>query len=142
MKDPLDLQKVKYIESVIGKKVEAYYAYEEDIQRVLDNKYGAQLGTEVNQALEEVGENVLEIKNNYSENEISENLESAPIIKIVNMMLDYGIKNKASDIHIEPREKRIVVRFRIRGILYEKLTIPVKLHPSIITRIKILSGLK
>lgn len=142
MKDPLDLQKVKYIESVIGKKVDAYYAFQGDIQGILDNKYGAQLGTEVSDALAEVGENVLEIKNNYSENEIGENLATAPIIKIVNMMLDYGIKNKASDIHIEPREKRIVVRFRIRGILYEKLTIPVKLHPSIITRIKILSGLK
>ncbi len=142
MKDPLDLQKVKYLQSVIGRKVEAYYAYQEDIQNVIDNKYGAQLGTEVSQALEEVGDNVLDLSSSYQESEIGANIESAPIIKIVNMILDYGIKNNASDIHIEPREKRIIVRFRIRGILYEKLTIPPKLLPSIISRIKILSGLK
>jgi len=142
MKDPLDLQKVKYLESVIGKKVTSYYAYEGDITEVINNKYGAQLGNEVTEALEEVGDTTLEIRNNFTENEIGENSGGAPIIKIVNMILDYGIKNKASDIHIEAREKRIVVRFRIRGILYEKLTIPPKLLPSIITRIKILSGLK
>lgn len=141
MKDPLDLQKIKYLESLIGKKIDAVYAYEDEIRNIIDTKYGAQLDKELGEALEEVGGNLIDLKN-YGENEITDDQNSAPIIKIVNMVLDYGIKNKASDIHIEPREKKVVVRFRIRGILYEKLSIPRQLLPSIITRIKILSGLK
>ncbi len=141
MKDPLDLQKLKYLESLIGKKIEAVYGYEDDITAIIDTKYGAQLDKELGEALEEVGGNLIDIKN-YGENDITDDQNSAPIIKIVNMILDYGIKNKASDVHIEPREKKVIVRFRIRGILYEKLSIPRQLLPSIITRIKILSGAK
>ncbi|KKQ34246.1 MAG: Type IV-A pilus assembly ATPase PilB [candidate division WS6 bacterium GW2011_GWA2_37_6] len=58
------------------------------------------------------------------------------------MVLEYAIKYKASDIHIEPREKKIAVRFRIYGVLSEKLTIPRKLGNSIVSRIKILSNLQ
>jgi type IV pilus assembly protein PilB len=143
MKDPLDLQKINYLESVIGKKAETFFASEEDILYTIDNRYGAQIGKEVDLALEEAGDdNLVNINTSYAENELNQDIESAPIIKIVNMILDYGIKHQASDIHIEPREKRIVVRFRIRGILSEKLTIPRKLLAPIVTRIKILSNLK
>lgn len=144
MKDPLDLQKVKYLEGFLAKKVEAFYADEESINRVIDTKYGAQLGTELDQALEEVeSSNLIDInKSPYTDNDLGQDIGKAPIIKIVNMILDYGIKNKASDIHIEPREKKIAVRFRIRGILSEKLTIPRTLLSPLVTRIKILSDLK
>lgn len=142
MKDPLDLQKIKYLESLLGKKVEAYYAASDAIDNVIDTKYGAQIGADVTQALEEVGDStLLDINQSFQENDIG-GAENAPIIRIVNMIMDYGVKNKASDIHIEPREKRVVVRFRIRGILSEGLTIPRTLLNPVITRIKILSNLK
>lgn len=144
MKDPLDLQKVKYLEGLLAKKVETFFAVEESINRIIDTKYGAQLGTELDEALEEVeSSNLIDInKSPYSDNDLSQDLGKAPIIKIVNMILDYGIKNKASDVHIEPREKKIAVRFRVRGILSEKLTIPRSLLSPLVTRIKILSDLK
>lgn len=140
MLDPLDLQKIKYLESILKKTIEAHYASYDDIIQIIDTKYGAQLGEDVDLALEDVGEGALDI-NNYSESQIDSD-DEAPMIRIINMILDYGIKNKASDIHIEPQENRIVVRFRIRGILYEKLTLPKKLQSSVVTRIKILSNLK
>ena len=139
MADPLDLQKIKYLESIIGKKVDSVFASETDIRNIIDTKYGAELGTEVTQAMDEVG--TVDLKN-FDESDIKQDEASAPIIRIVNMILDYGIKNKASDIHIEPREKKIGVRFRIRGILYEKLSLPSELLSPITTRIKILSNLK
>lgn len=144
MKDPLDLPKIKYLESIVGKQVDAYYASEDDIINVIENKYGAQIGAEVTQALEEVSEGAILDLNNIAFTGKEGNAESqdAPIIKIVNMILDYGVKNKASDIHIEPREKKISVRFRVRGLLSEKLTIPKALLPAVVTRIKILSNLK
>ncbi len=143
MKDPLDLQKVKYLESVINKKIETYYALDDEINRIIDTKYGAQIGKEVDEALEQVDDTLLDIDKAYVDNEVQDsNDESRPIIRIVNMILDYGVKHKASDIHLEPRESKIAVRFRIRGILSEKLTIPRKLLSPLISRIKILSNLK
>ncbi len=144
MKDPLDLQKIQYLQSIIGKQIEPYYASEKDILQTIETKYGAQIGSEVDQALAEVGDTIL-LKNesNFISGETDTTLtDDAPIIRIVNMILDYGIKHKASDVHIEPRDGKIAVRFRIRGILTEKLTIPKKLLPAVVTRIKILSNLK
>lgn len=142
MKDPLDLQKIKYLEALVGKEIESFYSTDEDITYIIDTKYGAQISKEVDEALSEVGTATVSLNRSYEDMEISEQVESAPIVKIVNMILDYGIKNKASDIHIEPREKKIVVRFRIRGLLFEKLFLPKKLLGSVVTRIKILSSLK
>lgn len=143
MKDAFDLQKIKFLESILRKKIIPFYSSEEEILRVIDNKYGAQIGKEVDEALEEVGDDtLLDLGSSFSENEIGQDLDKAPIIKIVNMIMDYGLKNKASDIHIEPREKKISVRFRVRGILSEKLTIPRKLINPLVSRIKILSDLK
>lgn len=142
--DPLDLQKVKYVEGVLKKTVEAYYGSLDDIVDIIDTRYGAQINKDVDEALEEARtDNLLDINNNaLQENQIGEDNQNAPIIRIVNMVLDYGVKNQASDIHIEPREKKVAVRFRVRGILSEKLTIPRKLLSPVITRIKILSDLK
>jgi type IV pilus assembly protein PilB len=126
----------------LGKKIEVYYASEDDINNVLESKYGAQITKDVDEAMEQVGgDNLLDI-NSMQENEITKDPQNAPIIRIVNMILDYGIKNKASDVHIESREKKVIVRFRVRGILSEKLTIPKKLLPAVVSRIKILSNLK
>lgn len=142
MKDPLDLQRLKYLESFVGKRVEAYYAADDDLLDVIQTRYGAQIGREVDEALADFDDSTL-IDLKESEQAIAnQTTEEAPIIKIVNMILDYGIKNKASDIHIEPREGKVSVRFRVRGVLSEKLTIPRKLHSAIITRIKILSNRK
>ncbi len=143
MKDAFDLQKIKFLESILKKKVQSYYSAEEEILRVIDTKYGAQIGKEVDEALADVSDDtLLDLGSSFQDNEIGQDIDKAPIIKIVNMVMDYGLKNKASDIHIEPREKKISVRFRVRGILSEKLTIPRKLLNPLISRIKILSDLK
>ncbi|TFB07956.1 type II/IV secretion system protein [Candidatus Atribacteria bacterium MT.SAG.1] len=68
--------------------------------------------------------------------------EDAPIIKIVSVILKQAVEGKASDIHIEPTRDNLRVRYRLDGILYPTLFLPLKIHPSIIARIKILSGLK
>lgn len=72
----------------------------------------------------------------------SEVLEEAPIIKIVDVILSNAIEANASDIHIEPSEKDVRVRYRIDGILHTSLMLPKSVHAAIITRIKILTSLK
>ncbi len=141
MVDPLDLQKINFIESLVGKKVDAYYATAEAIQHVIDSKYGAQIGKEVDRALEDVG--IVDLAHESQIADLSTgSIDSAPVSKIVNMILDYAVKHHASDVHIEPRETRIVVRYRVHGILGEKLSLPPRLGPSIVSRIKILANMK
>ncbi len=68
--------------------------------------------------------------------------EEAPIIKMVAVILRHAVEGSASDIHIEPEEKQTRVRFRMDGVLYSSLFLPIQAHPSIIARIKILSNLR
>jgi len=68
--------------------------------------------------------------------------EEAPIIKMVSVILRHAVEGQASDIHIEPVSKNLRVRFRMDGILYPSLFLPLAVHPSIVARIKILSNLR
>ena len=68
--------------------------------------------------------------------------DEAPIIKMVSVILRHAIEGKASDIHIEPSKDKLTVRFRLNGILYPSLFLPLKVHPAIVARIKIIAGLK
>lgn len=142
MVDPLDLQKINFIESFLKKRVDAYFASVSAIQNVVDTKYGTQVDNDqVDQALEDVG--VVDLgKNLQVEDLASGELDSAPVAKIVNMIIDYAVKHHSSDVHIEPREGKLTVRYRIHGILTEKLTLPATLAPSIVSRIKILANMK
>jgi len=68
--------------------------------------------------------------------------EDAPIVKIVFIILKDAVEKNASDIHIEPQKDKLNIRFRLNGILRSRLSLPLKIHPSIVARIKILAGLK
>jgi type IV pilus assembly protein PilB len=143
MADPLDIQKVNFLQNVLNKNIKAYFANPPDIKSILDTKYAGRMETEVSEAVEEAGEGVVKIEESIQDiSEVEGTIASAPVSRIVNMMLEYAVKFKASDIHIEPREKRLVVRFRINGIMMERLQLPVKLIAPIVSRIKILSNLK
>ncbi|NIS68435.1 MAG: type II secretion system ATPase GspE [Proteobacteria bacterium] len=67
--------------------------------------------------------------------------DEAPIIRLVNSMLYQAVRQKASDVHVEPFEKELVVRYRIDGILYNVLNLPKRIQPSITSRIKVMGGL-
>ncbi len=83
-------------------------------------------------------EEFLEEESRIAKTDISE----APIIKMVFVILRYALEGNASDIHIEPGKDRLKVRFRVDGVLYPSLFLPLSVHSSIIARIKILSNLK
>jgi type IV pilus assembly protein PilB len=93
--------------------------------------------------LEEVTAGVVEAKEELHDlGNVEEVIKEAPVSKIVSTLLEYAIKARASDIHIEPLEDRTRVRFRIDGILQERVVLPKKVHEALISRIKILSNLK
>jgi type IV pilus assembly protein PilB len=139
MSDPLDLQVIQFIEKKSGVHVKPYLGLADDIRKSIGEQYSQNLTTEVTSALKEVQEF------NPSERAASETPEvirEAPVSNIVSQLLDYAVKTRASDIHIEPEETKTRVRFRIDGILHEKVILPRGVHEAVISRVKILSVLK
>src|SRR3989338_6969156 len=90
---------------------------------------------------EEVLEETLAIREEEWLDDLLDIANKAPIIKLVNLILFQAVKDRASDIHIEPFEKTVRVRYRIDGILYDTLSPPKKFHHAIVSRIKVMSHL-
>jgi type IV pilus assembly protein PilB len=122
----------------------AYLITLSDFRSIL--KEYSNLKGEIKQALDELRKEIeKEEKKSIKEGDeekIEKIAEEAPISKVVALIIKHAIEQDASDIHIEPTEKAIRVRFRIDGILYTNLTLPVRIHPAVVSRIKILSHLK
>jgi type IV pilus assembly protein PilB len=100
------------------------------------------ISAETKKALEELNQEKGEIIPLNKKIPIVPVTEDAPIVKMVLVILRHAIEAKASDIHIEPGVDKLTIRFRLNGILHPSLFLPLKVHPSIVARIKILSGLK
>jgi type IV pilus assembly protein PilB len=98
---------------------------------------------EMKKALEKLEEEIeMEKEGPVEKKEFERLVEEAPIIKMVAVILRQAVEGKASDIHIEPTRDTLKVRYRLDGILHSSLLLPLKVHPAIVARIKILSGLK
>jgi type II secretory ATPase GspE/PulE/Tfp pilus assembly ATPase PilB-like protein len=141
MADPLDLTAIEFIEQKTGLHVKPLAAEPTKIDDYLNTQYATSLSQEVTAALKEVTpeeEKARTLDISQRTGLIREEKTS----EIVTHILEFAVKARASDVHIEPQEKSTRVRYRIDGILQEKLTIPKGLHDSLISRIKILSGLK
>lgn len=129
MSDPRDSNIQEFIAKKTNLRVIPYMATDEDINTTFQ-VYKKDLQKTFDELLiEEMGKNTL-------------TATDAPIAKIVDLLINYAYRDKASDIHIEAEEKNSLVRFRIDGILHDVLTIDKKLHDRIITRIKVLSRLR
>jgi len=140
MVDPLDLQVFEFIEKKSGLTLKPYLATAASINKAITEQYTRGLSSEVTETLKEVtpGSGMAYAKSTS----IGSVLGEAPVARIVSTLLEYGIRVRASDIHIEPLENETRVRYRIDGILHEKLILPKKIHDSIISRIKILCNMK
>ena len=143
MKDPLDLQVIEFIEKGSGLKVEPYIAEPADIESSIEEEYRKALGPEVSAALEEAGMAATKIEEHIEDiTKAEEVIRDAPVARIVSTILEYAVKSRASDVHIEPGQKKTRIRYRIDGMLQERLSLPKKVHDSVVSRVKILSNLK
>jgi type IV pilus assembly protein PilB len=137
MDDPDDVQAVNFIEKQIGTNVKIYLATTDNILACLENYSG-----DVNEQLNDVID--IQREDDASSQSVSESdiAEDSPIAQTVNLLLEYAIRSSASDIHIEPREEFVQVRYRIDGVLNEVNRLPRNVLGSLVSRIKILSNLK
>lgn len=136
--DPLNLNLADFLEKKTGKKVVLALGHLVDIVNAINLSYTQGLSPEVNEALKEIAPNQTTEVDASNDPTIRE----APIAKIVSTILEFAVKSKASDVHIEPQETKTRVRYRIDGILHEKLSLPRDIHQSLVSRIKILADMK
>ena len=143
MRNPLDVQAIDFLEHKTGYKILAHFASSSELERIIAEQYSQGLSSEVTQALEQTKQIQQQKASEQDFTELSGGVvRQAPITKIVQTILSFSLKARASDIHIEPQETRTRVRYRIDGILQEKLILPKSVHQAVVSRIKILSSLK
>ncbi|HET8709046.1 MAG TPA: GspE/PulE family protein [Candidatus Saccharimonadales bacterium] len=137
MEDPDDIQALNFLQKQLGSNIRVYITLSSLLQAALDQYRGENINSELTKVIS--GEEA-----DIEEAEVDENdlAEDSPIAQTVNLLIEYGVKSSASDIHIEPRENYVIVRYRIDGLLREANKLPRKLMNALVSRIKILSNLK
>lgn len=138
MEDPDDVQAVDFIQKQIGENVHTYITSHQNIQNALEN-YRGDVDKELSEVIDIQREDDEASTEKVAADEVSEN---SPIAQTINLLLEYAIRSNASDIHIEPREDFVQIRYRIDGVLKEVNRLPRNVHAALISRIKILSNLK
>lgn len=137
MEDPDDIQAINFLQKQLGTQLKVHVATSSNIQAALD-QYRGNIGNELTKVITPEDEDE-QIDEDISEEDLA---EDSPIAQTVNLLIEYAIRSGASDIHIEPRDSHVVVRYRIDGILREANKLPKKVHGALVSRIKILSNLK
>lgn len=140
MANPLDIGAVEFIEQLTKLRVRPVAATPTQVEEMINERYSVGLAQEVTEAIKEAepvdGVNTVDLS------KLDQVIREAPIARIVKELLSFAVKSRASDVHVEPEEKATRVRYRVDGILQEKFTMPKSFHDSLISRIKILSGMK
>src|SRR3990167_10762372 len=138
MEDPDDVQALNFLQKQLGANIKVYIATRTNILAALD-QYRGNISGELTQVIASSGIGTAEAEEAIAEEDVA---EDSPIAQTVNLIIEDAIKQSASDIHIEPREDYISVRYRIDGQLRETNKLPKKVVLSLVSRIKILSNLK
>jgi type IV pilus assembly protein PilB len=151
MVDPTDLDIIEDIRFRTGLSIQPVIASESGILNAINKYYGAGHALKVKKNIEEIElaedskisaiDQIEEIKDEPEEGEIEEVPDEAPIITLVNNIFVEAIKKGASDVHFEPYEKSFRVRYRIDGILYETMNLPMKFKNPLTSRVKIMSNM-
>jgi type IV pilus assembly protein PilB len=134
---PGDIQIIEFIEKKTGKKLDIHLASNSSLQYAL-KQYHKSLQTEFKSLTKETSAEIPGL----AKDKLNKLATDLPVVRIVDTLLEYAVFEDASDIHIEPSEKEITVRYRIDGILRQVMTLPKNALDGIVARIKILANLK
>lgn len=140
MSNPVDLEAISFIRQKTGYTVRVLAAAPSEVAAAIATQYQQELIGDVGEAVKETED--LGKKKFRESVQAGQSIKEAPIAKIVSTILEYAVNSDASDVHIEPQEDKVRVRYRIDGILYDRLSLPKTVQEAVISRIKILSELK
>jgi len=141
MADPRDLVALDTVRNLTKKEVRVVYASADDIARSINMYYSGDITME--SGLKRVARKGKMVAEEHSSGEftLKQLSEEAPVVKLVNDVLKKASKSRASDIHFEPSPSELIVRFRVDGLLRIFMTIPIPLHPAVISRLKVMGGM-
>ena len=141
---PADLFVIEDVRRQTHTNIEVVVCVDEDIDKVCD-AFGGEDEEKTDYHFDEIISDMTDIEVVQDEQEDSEDLEKmagqSPVIKFVNYLISNAIHEGASDIHIEPKDKFMKIRYRIDGVLFEMMQAPLKMHPAVVSRIKIMANL-
>ncbi len=135
MSDPANVYALDDIRTVTGREVQPVVATAQDVEQAI-NKY-SQLGDQVEALASEAAEQLEE----GADADVEAALEDAPIVKLVNAIMTQAVTDRASDVHIEPTEKDVRIRFRVDGVLHEVMHSPKNIQNGLISRLKVMADL-
>ena len=145
MLDPEDLQTIDFIKKKTNLKILPRLTSSKGIKSALA-QYQKSLEAEFGDIIKKEVKGIKMVKEEKREaaekEELQKMAEDLPVIRIVDTLLKHAILQKASDIHIEPSEKEVIIRYRIDGILHDAMILPIQVQSGIVARIKVLSNLK
>ena len=136
MADPMDLMAIDDISISSGLQVEPLLSFQDDLENVIGKYYGSA------EALEAADKYILEMGANEDEEDaFADEVDNSPIVLLVNQIIEGGVRQRASDIHIEALESNVRVRYRIDGALKQVMQLELSILPAISARIKIIGGM-
>lgn len=145
MVDPEDIQTKEFIAKKTGLKIKTFLIGKTSLDFGL-SKYHASLEKEMKHLFTADTKGLSASKDGTTPEDLDNGLkkmaEEIPVIRVVDTLLEYAVFEKASDIHIEPQENAVTVRYRIDGVLHDVMTLPKVIQAAIVARIKVLSNLK
>ncbi|MBI2441581.1 MAG: Flp pilus assembly complex ATPase component TadA [Lentisphaerae bacterium] len=142
LSDPLNLETLDYLRYLLKRNVEGVVAPDEEIGAALDKYYGR-----AEKSIEDLLQSPrpeldVQLSSSDTADETVATAEDAPIIKLVSLIIIEAQRSRASDIHLEPLESRFRIRYRIDGVLREMEPPPKRLQPAILSRLKLMAGMK
>jgi len=140
MEDPRDIQTIEDLTALTMKRIEPVLSTFQDIQEMIDLNY--RIGGEIEEQLSQIPTRYRGGLTGVRETRLSaEAIAQAPVVRAIDLLIKQGVRDRASDVHIEPQEDKLRVRYRIDGILTDVMSLPLNVHEPLLSRVKIMAGL-
>jgi general secretion pathway protein E len=139
MEDPRDIEAIEALEALTRKRVEPVLSTSQDIQEMIDLNY--KVGGEIEEQLSRIPTRYQRVRRVAEARVSAEAIAQAPVVRAIDLLIKQAVRDRASDIHIEPQEDKLRIRYRIDGILHDIMSLPLSVHPPLLSRVKIMSGL-
>ena len=138
MSDPLDIRAIDDLSIITGCQIEVYMTTPRDVNNAIARYYG---NAAAKKAADQFTKEREERYGTSGQEENDDTVKDAPIVKLVNQIIESAVRKRASDVHIEPMEDKLRIRFRVDGVLQEEMVHSASLHAALTARIKIISGM-
>jgi len=139
MEDPRDIEAIEDLAAVTLKRVEPVISTAQDIQEMIDLNY--RVGGEIEEQLSQIPARYRSAAGVREARVSAETIAQAPVVRAIDLLIKQAVRDRASDVHVEPQEDKLRVRYRIDGILSDVMALPLSVHAPLLSRVKIMAGL-